>query len=269
MNNIILPKDHLSLTSSKDIFEISQILKPYGIENFAYCRYFLDHTAYVFNSHAQSHEHHLKQGYIFCPQIPKDIKTNKFYCLPGIESSYEYIQAMYDHQNYFNLGNFFCMFEKYADHFDAYLFSAKPNNHAMINFYLNNLDFLENFKFYFKEKAKKLIIKLEKNKLLVPEPMRPLINRWKPAAVNNKHVLLTAIEPKQYFLNNHGIDTKITRNELAVIRHWALGNTIKEIAKIIEISPRTVETYLNNVRQKMLLEKKTDITRVLLENNLL
>jgi DNA-binding CsgD family transcriptional regulator len=52
-------------------------------------------------------------------------------------------------------------------------------------------------------------------------------------------------------------------------RFKAQGHAIKEVAKIIDLSPRTVESYLNNVKLKIGITKKSELIHFISKNGLL
>lgn len=62
------------------------------------------------------------------------------------------------------------------------------------------------------------------------------------AANNNK---------KKYYLNTQGTDDYLTEREKECVDHLILGKTIKETAKLMNLSPRTVEFYLKNIRKRL------------------
>lgn len=49
----------------------------------------------------------------------------------------------------------------------------------------------------------------------------------------------------------------LSGREVQVIKHAACGYTIKEIARIIGLEPRTIEKYVNNVKRKLLARNTT------------
>ena len=56
---------------------------------------------------------------------------------------------------------------------------------------------------------------------------------------------------KKYYLNIHNSDDYLTEREKECVDHLILGKTIKETAKLMNLSPRTVEFYLKNIRKRL------------------
>jgi DNA-binding NarL/FixJ family response regulator len=65
-----------------------------------------------------------------------------------------------------------------------------------------------------------------------------------------------------------GIPVHLTRAELEILRHVANGNTTKEIAEVLHISPFTVETHRRNLLQKLGLRNVAALVRYAIENGL-
>lgn len=61
----------------------------------------------------------------------------------------------------------------------------------------------------------------------------------------------------------------LTRREREVITELARGNTSKMIARILNISERTVETHRKNIKRKLKITSTAGLTRYAIENNLL
>lgn len=55
--------------------------------------------------------------------------------------------------------------------------------------------------------------------------------------------------------------TGLTEREAEVLRHVALGSSMKEIANLLRISTKTVDTYKTRANQKLNLRSRSDIVR--------
>lgn len=63
--------------------------------------------------------------------------------------------------------------------------------------------------------------------------------------------------PSSFVIN--GIKITLTRRECEVLEHLKLGKTAKETGRDIFLSPRTVETHLENLKQKMCCKTKLEL----------
>jgi DNA-binding NarL/FixJ family response regulator len=61
----------------------------------------------------------------------------------------------------------------------------------------------------------------------------------------------------------------VTRREQEVLRLLAQGHTDKEIARVLDVSPRTVQTHLTRVREKTGMRRRAELARWAADNTLL
>lgn len=57
--------------------------------------------------------------------------------------------------------------------------------------------------------------------------------------------------------------------EVQVLRHIILGYISKQIGKLLKLSFRTVETYINNVKTKLECQSKGEVIRKVLTTDLI
>jgi two-component system invasion response regulator UvrY len=60
----------------------------------------------------------------------------------------------------------------------------------------------------------------------------------------------------------------LSNREIQVLRHLALGRTVKEIAEAYHLSPKTVDTYRLRLRKKLNLRNNAEISRFAIQNRL-
>ena len=59
----------------------------------------------------------------------------------------------------------------------------------------------------------------------------------------------------------------LTKRELDCLNNLVLGYSTKEIAKVLGLSPRTVEDYLQNAKDKLRCSKKSEVIQIMLSRN--
>ncbi len=68
-------------------------------------------------------------------------------------------------------------------------------------------------------------------------------------------------KPERYRLGGEFGDKYLTRQEARCMVCFLRGNTVKGTARIMELSPRTVEYYVNNMKKKLSCCSKSDLVR--------
>lgn len=58
----------------------------------------------------------------------------------------------------------------------------------------------------------------------------------------------------------------VSFRELQCLSLWLMGYTMENVGHFLYISPRTVESHLANIRDKIQLKKRIDITKKLLQH---
>lgn len=116
------------------------------------------------------------------------------------------------------------------DGFGFYNLGAKSADSSIINRYVNSLDQYENFILSFQEKANTML-RVAKNLKL---------------CLNSESAIKGAKKSGYQFGNLY-----LTERELECVNYLSRGKTAEEIAIILNISKRTVETHIKNIKRKM------------------
>ena len=228
------------LNSENDIRDITlEKLGSYGVSYFEYLRVYDDGKSIMLASNQDVID------YVFYNEIPvaapiqeQYVRENFHYFILPVGN---YEKAIHDIKNYFNLSHFVNLVERHAGYIDLYCFGANANNDGIINFYLNKMDILESFKHYFKDKSRDLIKKALKNKTLLSDRMLPPYKGLleKPSDATTSYHL--------------------TKRQADCLHYLMKGMSIKQIAKSLSLSPRTVEHYLEAVKTKMDCESRVEL----------
>lgn len=269
LNTSILPEKHYSLDIIEDVKAICDpFFKSHGIKHFTYFRCHDDGTAYTLISHRALYTHHIKSEYIVAPKIDKSTLKSKFHYFAMPELEDDFSQAVFDYNTLFSIKNPIYLFERYEGYFDLFIYSHTSNKSDSINFFLNNLNILDNFKFYFKDKAKKLIEKSKENKIVLPKHMKTnfggLKSTEKPEEKSDRENLA-----KRYSIGNGYEKKYLSARELNTLQYLGKGFTAKQTAKETGLSPRTVESYLANIKHKLGVSKKNEAIKIISDLGLL
>lgn len=150
-----------------------------------------------------------------------------------------------------NLWNSLIIFNKGANFFEGLAFFASKDSVDILNLYLDNSDIFKKFMFYFKEKLYYIINPNDHSKLWKPSSF--LKNKDKLFITNhnnkNKYAeFLSKINLTKFTIDEHKY---ITFREAECLFYFSKGYTVKEVAKAMEISIKTVETHLKNIQSKL------------------
>lgn len=141
-------------------------------------------------------------------------------------------------------------------------FGVHCDNKSILNFYLNALPYLKKFLQYFEFHAEETIMhQFQKNTLYIPNYHEKLI-------YEDQEISFPVLNPNDLNFNldyRNGIPkalTTMTSREKACLELVAQGYTMKSTAKRLEISHRTVEQHLRNIKDKLGLSTKNQLVEV-------
>lgn len=139
--------------------------------------------------------------------------------------------------------------KEYYDMIAVALPKAKSNIAA---FYLNKQKAIENFINNFDRNNQDLLQYANKNMVQLTEPYRD---------TNYQNICL---KKGRIFVNTPNGKSHLTTQEIACIRWMLQGASTKEIANILAISPRTVESYFLRIKDRTGVMNKLDFQSLLL-----
>lgn len=243
-----LSKNHIFLTSRFDIESIIKPLNKYNITYFAYVRSHDDGSRICFTNRSDDLEAYiLKKHYLQgnCEAKPKLYQQQAvlWFSLPN-QHLYQFSRIN------FNIDHGITLIRPTKRYCEFFAFASDINHPNVINFYLNNLDFLQDFSVYFKEEAKSLIKIGVKNKIYFPFHQQTI----KPST----KIEMDDSNCPTYQGNKH-LKYKLTHRQLDCAKYLLKGMKYHEIATKLHLSVRTVETHMEYLKDKLGCRNKTEL----------
>lgn len=249
-----LANNHITLTTTQEMIDLSTPLKMLQVAFFSYTRFYFDGGSISLLTNANWYHFFLKR------EIPGSV--NVFNLKTGCYLWSELFpeEAVFDAKNNFKIDNGIQFTYKEKDFIEVFSFASNPKNHKAIGYFIANIDLLEKFNAYFKTRASDLINKALKNKIIIPDVMRGY------QEVTAGFTLGQAERKKFLSLIGYAdIVHGLSNREYECLQYISRGKTNKEVARILSISPRTVETYINKMKDKLNCVSKSQLTEIFWE----
>lgn len=254
-----ISEKHISITSVTDILAIcAPIFNETNIRYYYHTRYYKDGSFFSLGTHPEWYKHFYAKEYYPKQYYLKTLPATYYEVLDNYNTD-----AAQEARQIFGLDGFFAIYEVNNNYTDIYGFATTPDTQNIIDFYFKNLIFLKKFIFFYKDKARSLIYKAAsaEHRLILPNfKQNDLTSPFEAKMLSGLY------EPKKYYFNYEGCDTFLSNREVDCIKHMLCGKTAKETAQMMEISYRTVETHLSNVKNRFGFTTKAELINLYLQH---
>ncbi len=173
-----------------------------------------------------------------------------------------FLSALYEK----DVWNTLSFYRKSGNVIEGFYFASTRKNPSITEQYLGNLKFFERFSLYFKEKLPDIISLEEMKNEARGITVSPLIFQQQSSLVSKEGKALkdfvshTPIH--KFFLTVEGEEISLSSQEFKCLALLSRGQTAKQIAKTLHISPRTVESYLGTVKNKLKVGSRAQLIRL-------
>jgi len=155
-------------------------------------------------------------------------------------------------RDYYNSNHGITIINKFSNHCEFFFFSGPANRPKMQEFFVNNIDLLEHFILFFKDKFHCELKKLEKCKNpIVKESANNIQEKQINITTHSKRAFLEGTQIRQLTHKLNSSPVRFSTQQTACIRALLENKTLPEIAHIMNLSKRTVESYVDAIKNKL------------------
>ncbi|MCS5710298.1 LuxR C-terminal-related transcriptional regulator [Candidatus Berkiella aquae] len=245
----------IALASSQDVDEIARPLKKYlGITSLVYAKNYHDGSEIRLTNQPAWIEHYYKNALYLnsgFEQHPSKLQSGY-----AIWSHLTHHQPILSEARCFNIDHGMSIIQKTADGCELYFFGTTSDKPFVANLLLNHLDFLHQFTFYFKEKASHLLRKADQHRIIIPKKFNKVYSQEQGLPANSA----INVEKILHFNKLHvGNGVRLSARELDCAKLLLQGKSARLIAQALFLSPRTVETHIKHLKEKLDCHTKTEL----------
>lgn len=250
---MILSDHNLCLSFTADMQNICrELFNNSEISYFEYTRVYSDNTGFKidtsgdFQSYILSNDLYLTYG---------ELKNTNRYSLLTLNSSLlippspQYTELLLEARDSFGIDNMFVITKNHTEYLEVFLYASNPGNISIINYYYNNIEVLEKFCLYFKNNAHQML------EILAKKDNRLNFDKYSEDSWENYLLSQQTDSNETPYSNSMGISNR----ELQCVQLVLKGMTAKEIALKLNISPRTVDRHIYNIKQKLNFRTRTEL----------
>lgn len=148
---------------------------------------------------------------------------------------------------------------------EFFIFSSEKENEYIENWYINNIQQLQQFCMYFKS----FLGDLEKNlsPILIYNTDTELSTHHKQTE-ESPNLIQDMASAKKIWLGDQDTESYITPHELKYLKLLFEGKNAHEIADKVHRSVRTIETHIQNIKRKFHCSKRSELIQKIIDNKL-
>jgi DNA-binding CsgD family transcriptional regulator len=235
-----------------------EFLNKHNISFFSYLFCHNDGSCHILSTHPELYQYLFKHEFALTPKIQSDLLTKtKIYLNVPEQGNYESVMDNVAIQ--FRLYNPFDIIIRSENFYEMFCYGINYYDNTKANYYLNNLAELENFALMFKEKASAIIKKLKMAPVILSNNMLESIKDLFITCQPVEEIIIKPRNQNKYPLAIKNKIISITSREYICLKNLLNGKTAKETAQEMNISYRTVESYLENIKEKTHSRNKIDL----------
>ena len=229
-----------------------------GISYFRYMKFFYDGKYLSLCNRSDYNQFYLEKvlsfGENFSSAVKKLQSRESYYYVWPTHSKDYILSALCD----FNIWNGLTFFIRGNQYIEGWSFATNKNNNEAISCYLNNLPFLQHF-IVFLSASISDFLNCPHNKLATFDQSPFDADFFDKSISHNFDQFIKETEITSIELESENDLVHLTRRELSCLLYLSAGMSAKEIGIKLEISPRTVEYYINQVKIKTRCNYKSDL----------
>lgn len=225
----------IGIKHCKEIKAVTSPLAKIELYHFSFCRIFMDGTKIYLTSCPEWMVYAYTKLYdTLQTNRTMDCYTAGFQPWQGVLSP-AILQTL---KKEFDVDQGMTFIVKQSNSCDLFLFASTCDKEQVHRYYLNNSLQLKLFCWSFLEEAKTMIQKCHADRLILPKSL-------------SNHHIANAPQLNVDLPNSMLTAAQLSLQENICLQHFITGKTVKEIAKILALSPRTVETYITRAKLKL------------------
>lgn len=237
------------------------LFQNFGITTFTYSRFYYDGQYLMVSNQFEWLETWLEKIYspnnTLLEQAVQSAQIGKFSYLlwPAVPHQ----DLLLSFNATFNICNGFDVYRRLEDSVEVWSMATTQANENGRFLFLNNIRQITNFCLLYNETCSDIISHNNSNTLKTFHSSMNMTLNKELLFEKELNAFLKAIEARKLLFSPKLGSISLTHRETECLAQLAKGKSAKEIGRVLKISPRTVETYLNKVKEKTGKERKSNL----------
>ncbi len=264
-------KQHMGLFDSNAVTSICQpVINHFGVDFFDYTRVYGDGSESNLTTHPQWLAYYLSQQLYCYNPLEKSIDAySAGYAYWSAASDDSKLSQMIDQK--IQITQLFVVIRPnhQAGYCDFYYFGATKNNPQFEQRCLSNIDLIKQFIDYFDYTAANMIDTVHEQRLYMPQKFTQNKSEADSMMIyqssSDWHQFISDLARQGAVIKSGSRMVMLTQREAELIPYILRDQGMRDIADHCRVSPRTVETHLTHIKNKVQASSKSELIRILRE----
>lgn len=243
-------QSHVTFTSVSDMVQITKPLAAIGLSYFTFDRTYQDGSHLRLTNAGKWIESYYRTELYKAAIFEKD---PRLFCSGFVFWSWLSREPIYSAAAEHDIDHGLTIIEKHEQYSDFFHFGTTTDNFISPEELIPKIELLYRFIAFFKQKLRPLIMEAENTRIILPvaqEKKILLTDLRRQGDVRQLSGLLKKTEVSRLYLGDNFDNAYLTRREIDILWLLTEGEKPVEIAKKLDLSNRTLETHVKNIKDK-------------------
>lgn len=243
--------------------EVKQVCSPlfdnFKLSYFSYVQIYKERSQIILGSNASWIEHYIRND-CFNSDMAQTLEgfNAGSYLWKGLNGDNRFrIQ-----RESFNIDNGIIIINEFSNFREYINFATTRSDVRANNFFLNNMDVIDSFIHYFRNKADPLIREIKNECVIVPDDKRTI------EICDDPNLIYNIDKRNAFFKKIHENQKPMTKRETQCLLYLVQGMTAKQMAKKLHLSYRTIEEHIANIKSKLGCKTKAELIKTFYQKNI-
>lgn len=269
-------ENHISYTACKKVNAICRpLFEHLEINFFQYVKQYYDGGRILLSSNKEwvkdyfEFEHYNHEYVNFGKNYP--LHHAGFNIWSGCKQNHSACKIWLHSREKYNIDHILAIHSNHENYCELYHFGGKEKNHHLISVFLSNLELFQKFTLYFLEKGQNILKQANADPFYPPKnPEYEDNNRWLLGVESeDKNRFSSKIDLNRFYLKGPLEGQFLSYRQLECLKGIIEGKSYKEIAEDLNISNRTIEYHLSEIRKIFHVKSKRLLIEALHEHDII
>jgi len=238
----------------------SELMKELRLQVFEFARVFDDGSAIILYSDPAVSRFIVENKIHVTAHVSESMLAPQFWYIPSKEGPY--LSLLRELKEIGKTGGFLNFIQRFNGYFDMFCFLPEADMDAAVNLFINSKEKAESFAFSIRDRLGPTIVQLSRTRMKLPAEMLPNFKGLSSKELPKTYDIRVRGEKLRRDLDVLLAQTnriQLTPREKDCLALISQGQTSKDIAEILSLSPRTVEAYTQTLKGKLCCVRKSEL----------